>query len=236
MIEVVDQGCQTNAAVASFFVNSEGETSGERGDNIGTIFLDELAARNGLHWHTVFHYGRNDPRPAARAWHALVAAEEQRLFAEHLNPQEQAFVRKAAAFASRADFGRWRVYGEIRPGGEECTVLVTEFQAFCDNDEMWAAVLACKEKTGAHLWVMRENPYQDKHYPGRAGDRETTEPAPNRGDNAKWFVGPDHGRTERQVELSWRIDGMTPDEVTALIERLNAETEVIWPKAGVGVV
>ena len=47
--------------------------------------------------------------------------------------------------------------------------------------------------------------------------------------------GPDHGRMERQVELSWRIERMTPDQLPQFLNKITEISQPLWNESGVGV-
>lgn len=239
-VEVIDQTCQTRAMQAALFVASEGEVMREDDSvNLGSINLSDLAKEKGFDWQKVCRY--NDPGEGEEAarWFKSIDEKWDELYAEYLSEEERRFVRKVHQFQSLVDFGRFRVYGEIKPGGEECIVVVTEFIGFCDDDAVWLNINAVKDKTQAHLWVMREEPHLHKYYPanGDEGERETDEllNMTDRPADAKWFAGKNHGRMERQVELSWRIEMMTTMGFKRFLRRIKRETDAIWPEAGVGI-
>jgi hypothetical protein len=240
MIRVIDQGCQTHARTADFFITALGEFCRDKPgtpalpDDASTMNLRDLAASKGFDWHTVCVYARNDTRDEAVRWFKAIEDEWDRRNRANLNANEYAFAQKVFGFQDVAEGGRFRVYGEMRDGGE-CIVLVTEFVGFTNDDETWQKILALKQTLKAHLWVMMTDKHLDKYYPARGeeGERKTKERVPGRGKGENWFVGPNHGRMERQVELSWRIEGMTPDDVVKLQKRIKRKTARLWREAGV---
>lgn len=138
-----------------------------------------------------------------------------------LSAEERAFDRKVCALQEAAEDGRFRVYGEIRQGGVECIVLVTEFRDFCDDASFWSVLAEMAAELQAHVWFMEDEvPHLDQF--------KHTE-------DEDWQYGPRHGDPQRQVELSWRIEQLSVPEMLALQERIKKVTEPAWQQHGVAV-
>ena len=87
------------------------------------------------------------------------------------------------------------------------------------DEALWQKVNEVKRDTGAHLWVMDESLNRDTTYRFIGSDS----------------YGPNHGKMERQVELSWRIEKLSPGELLDLVTKLEATTQELWKASGVGV-
>jgi hypothetical protein len=154
----------------------------------------------------------------ARRWFACMEQAWQSAFKQTLTPKEIAFRNKVEQFQNCADFGRFRVYGEIRKGRHRI-ILSTEFQQFCDNEQIWKDCEKTAKDLDANIWIMREDKHSDHViYP------DTTE-----------RFGPNHGRMERQVEFSWRIETLTIPQLKKFIRHLTKQTQSLWDVSGVGV-
>lgn len=136
----------------------------------------------------------------------------------------QSFYKKLSKCAGLAGFNRLRVYGEIRQDGEHCMVLVTELKEFKDNAAFWHELEAVVSETEAHLWIMDDS-------------TETERSRTYGGDGiiGEWIEGPNHGKAFYQVELSWRIETLTYNQIEALLATITEATERVWRAAGVGV-
>ncbi len=137
----------------------------------------------------------------------------------------QPFFRKMEAFQNAVLDGRFRTYGELRRNGSECIVLVTEFKEFDSETEFWKQVEIVQQRTNAHLWIMQED-YEIEHS-WQSNDAN--------GNRIGEKFGPNHGRPFKQIELSWRIEAMTPALVVKLSELMAEATAPLWEAAGVGV-
>jgi hypothetical protein len=113
-------------------------------------------------------------------------------------------------------------------------VPVTEFCWWCHDEPFWQGL---KDKTGrlrGHVWIMSERPHLDRYAPPR-GIKGETVLATLTEEGQHWATGPHHGRKERQVELSWRIERLSYVELRRLVGRLKRATQPLWERAGVGV-
>jgi hypothetical protein len=218
---ILDQGCPTDAPNFDFFVNTEGELC--RGSdylhNVSVVNIGELARQKGIDLERVW---ANRKSAYAKRWEAIIQQEFADRRSETLTVKENLFTEKVFALQGAADFGRFRVYGGIRKG-RDVIVLVTEFLALVSEENIWQQIEVIRKKTKARLWVMTEDTRSDHSYrvhpDGHGSDK----------------YGPGHGELERQVELSWRIEKLTPTELKAFIKVLKKETQKVWKLAGVGV-
>jgi len=141
-------------------------------------------------------------------------------------PQEfKSFFQKMAKCQELVHNDRFRCYGEVRQDGSHCMVLVTEFKQFTAETWFWQKLEAVKQATEAHLWVM-DDEYEIEH----SWSGEDAE-----GNRTGETFGPNHGRPFMQVELSWRIEKLSYNEIVALSERMSVATQEIWDSCGVGV-
>jgi hypothetical protein len=124
------------------------------------------------------------------------------------------------------DFGRFRSYAELRQDGSECIVVVTEFIGLVEDEPLWERIQRIRRDTEARLWVMDERNVREHSY--RTDEQGEKIPGSDR-------YGLDHGKLERQVELSWRVEDKTSGEICQLLARLSEQTQEIWDEAGVGV-
>ena len=127
----------------------------------------------------------------------------------------RAFFRKMERFQNAKHDGRFRTYGELRPDGSECIVLVTEFREFDSETEFWKQVEEVQAATKAHLWIMDEGYEIDHSWKSQYA----------KGNRVGEKLGPNHGRPYKQVELSWRIESMTVAQVVKLAESMAQATE-----------
>lgn len=206
---MIDQNCPLNATTAKIFVNALGEVWKNNQIVDLSIDLRELAEANNLDWNVVCHYKHKDPSKQARQWRKLIEAKQEANLSD-LEPHEKDFVKKVYGLQTRYETGRFRVYAEIRQNNEQAIVLVTEFQAFLENAEFWQNLDETAKNLKAHVWFMREEPHNDKFM--KFGDTE-------------WQYGENHGKMERQVELSWRIEDLNTRQITALRNKIKAATE-----------
>lgn len=224
-VTVKDQDCPTNATNADFFVSSMGELHRGREFMMEVNSLDaaELARRLGFDWNKVCLYVRANANAEARRWFAAIDAEWERLYRQHLTKKEHNFVKKVLSCQECFSNDRFRVYGEIRKGTFRI-VVVTEFIGFIDEDDYWTRFNSMARKLKAHVWVMQERDHLNAWWDVVDGKR-TTE-----------HIGENHGRTERQVELSWRIERLTVPEMKAFMVMLRNATQKLWNESGVGVI
>lgn len=110
-------------------------------------------------------------------------------------------------------------------------VVESEFIAFSDNTEMWNRIAASAAAIDAKVDEMCEFPHLDHYCPGpNSKPRPDARPSPER---AGWFIGPDHGRMERQVALQLFLDDdFTPEQLTEARQKLSDATDTIWSDAG----
>lgn len=142
-------------------------------------------------------------------------------------PDEEWVIDKCAELQRGANWGRFRVYGGLwgdRSGFDTAEVIVvTEFAELVADKEYWDAVRSFARATGAYWWMMRRD---------RVRDRTTYVGGPEKG---KVVIGPNHGKLEMQVELSWRVEALDLMEFEHLIHRLTKASAELWKKGGVGV-
>jgi hypothetical protein len=142
-----------------------------------------------------------------------------------LTPKEYAFTMAVTKLQDAlGNTSRWRVYGRLLRGSEQIW-LVTEFIALSEKAEAWKAINMVKRQTKAVLDVMHEAPNCDHSW--KVG--------PN-GEKQEERFGPDHGKMERQVEFSWRVERLTVPEFKRKVRELATSTHVIWTAYGVGVI
>lgn len=207
MIEILDQNCQTQAEQAALFVTSNGEVIREKDVlDCSSVNLNEI------------------PEGVS------VEAEFERKRQKDLNQEELQFVNHVYMVQDCVDFGRFRAYGQLNNDGTETIVVCTEFIGLVEDDELWNEIKETVEKTNAHYWVMSEEPNLEHSW-------KVYQDGPNKGhkipnsDN----YGPNHGKVERQVELSWQVQNLSVPYIKQLITKLKKQTESLWGKAGVGV-
>lgn len=226
MISLKDQDCQTKAPKADFFVNSLGELM-RHGQDLplcGSINCRELAERLGFDWSKVCQYRKPSECAEARRWFAAIDAEWETRYKAELSRKEYNFLKKVFAFQKAiSDGSRFRVYGEIRKGKPRI-IVVTEFVGFVDDDAYWTRFDAIVKKLKAHVWIMSEDEHSDQCIHDYGTPQEKT------------VTGVNHGRMERQVELSWRIEKLTVPEVKALLVTIRNATRRLWKESGVGVI
>lgn len=236
-VEIVERNCGLDARTASFFINSLGEMMRvtESIEGLDSLDIRQLADDKGFDWDRVCQYNSNwqlnetlsaDQKDEASRWHKTIEDEWQRLQAEHLTPHENAFVNKVCELSRIVDEshgGRVRIYGQIADS-KEMIVAVTEFIGFCDDDEFWTQFNQTVDRLDAFVWVMREEPCNE----------ESSTLDENMNVVEKKF-GPNHGRMERQVEVSFRVDYLTIEHFRGFLEKLCKETQELWNKNGVNV-
>jgi hypothetical protein len=219
---LVDEGCQTHASRADFFVDSEG--GAHRGHDYlscSTLNLADVARASGFDPARICDYDNDTSRTAeSRRWRKALAEAWEEGYRAELTRREHRFLHTVHAYQRCADFGRFRVYGELRKGRPRI-VAVTEFCWWCDDGAFWQRLRAIARRFRAHVWVMDEREHLDHYW---TLDEKSEE-----------HFGPDHGRPERQVELSWRIERLTVPELRALLRRLKRGTQGLWGQCGVGV-
>jgi len=144
---------------------------------------------------------------------------------------------------------RFRVYGGIT-GIKSWIVLVTEMRNFLSEKKFWNELKDIAAMSGAKIELMTEDTCLDKMGVQPGGKTEddvrkklvadgrtlVNDGKPDKG-GWIWSTGPDHGRPQKQVELSWDILHMTDlQQVKTLIKQLSACTDKLWPVAGIGVI
>lgn len=229
MIATLEKGCQTNAPEAKLFVSAMGEVmrDGELVDELCSFDAKKLAEDNNLDWKIVCQYRPEDAGidPAAKRWFELIKKGWDERYQKFLSKKERIFVNKITAFQDLVgwyfDYCRFRVYGEINPKGEKI-VLVTEFQEFLSEKKFWEEIDETAERLKAKVWVMREEEHMDITYQNYGKPDQ------------KRLEGKDHGRMERQVEFSWRVEKLTSNKLEKLIISLTTGTELLWKRTGVG--
>jgi hypothetical protein len=225
MIALKDQDCQTKAPSADFFVSTMGELmrNGEDLSLCGSINLGELANRLGFDWSKVCMYRKPSECAEARRWFAAIDAEWETRYKATLTRKEYNFLKKVFAFQKNVPEGRFRVYGEIR-NGKPRIVVVTEFIGCVEDDAYWTRFDAVVKKLKAHVWIMSEDENTEYSY-RLEGDKKVDEK-----------FGPNYGKVERQVELSWRIEKLTIPDLKALLVNICNVTRKLWKESGVGVI
>ncbi|MBW3596915.1 MAG: hypothetical protein KY475_06525 [Planctomycetes bacterium] len=219
-----DGGCPTDAPEAALFVNSEGEVLGEEKlIDCSSRDLRVLEETYGFTCEEVIRYP-DLPQDRKRAYEAALAAAFPAKRDGELDAHENAFVFKMYAIQGLVGFSRFRAYGELRQDGSECIVVVTEFIGFVEDEALWQRIEEVRCRTEAHRWIMDKRKVRE-HW--RRTDEHGEEiPGSDR-------YGPDHGKTERQVEFSWRVEDQSPDEIRRLLAELAEQTQEIWDEAGV---
>lgn len=214
-----DQGCATNAPEADFFINSEGECS--RNDVLisGSLDMHEVCQRYGFNWSEVCHLMPEDNSDLAKRWRKANEDAWEDHYQTTFTKREYDFSKKVFEFMRLANFGRFRVYGEMKDGKENI-VVVTEFQAFVDQTDFWDRLKERAVQLHARIWIMREEPHMNQF---------------KRRDQMEWQYGPDHGRLERQVELSWQIQDKSPVAFKRFLGRIRKLTNELFTEQGVGV-
>jgi hypothetical protein len=220
---LVCQGCQTDAPNSVLFINSGGEIF--RGDElvISSVNMRYIADKYG-----VDALGARGTA-AGEAVQDAVQAEFAALEIELLSPREVCFARKVKRITKLTDFGRFRAYGQLDYAGgvfSECIVVCTEFCTLVEDAAYWELVEQVVRDTQAHYWVMDERAHLDRSC--RVDDAGGIIPGSER-------IGPDHGKLERQIELSWRVENLSMAEIVTLLQSKADETQPIWESAGVGV-
>ena len=195
-----------------FFVSAIGEMfRGEELLDCSYLTLPDVGKKAGLEW-----TGNID----SEEWKAAIKSAEDEKMAAELIPTEIAFVRLRDSFDDVSS-SRWRVYGGIYAGTPQL-FLVTEFCELIEDKEFWIELYKTVEALKATVWVMREDEHLDHSWKTDAG-------------NTYEVFGPNHDKLERQVELSWRIEDKTPEEVRVLVTALAEGTQKYWERAGVSV-
>lgn len=123
-----------------------------------------------------------------------------------LSPQELRLWTKINAFQQIAHSERFRVYGEIRK------------VAFGVRQPAICLVTEFKHKTGdALFWAyMAEVAGRlEAHY---------------------WIMDEQYAEHTRQVELSWRVETLSPARFTKRLAMLRLETQQLWDASGIGTI
>lgn len=156
---------------------------------------------------------------------AEIEEEFDRRAREVLNAGELQLYRRVAALQRVISNSRFRVYGR-RERRRNSVILVSEFRDLVENRGTWALVKKVAKATEAKVWVMDESKCLDK---SAKIDPVTQKRGP-------WRYGKNHGKMERQVELSWPIaDDMRIHEVVGMMLVMAQETHELWKLCGMGV-
>lgn len=218
-------GCLCNAATADVFVTSLGEIILRKGsvEDLGSINLVELAQRKGFDWEAVCRLDRRSRSRVAKRWKSAIDQEWKRRYRLSLSAPQRRFVDRVLGLQQKYTNGRFRVYGQLHRG-RATIVLVTEFLQFCDQAEFWRTLKSMAKKLLANFWVMHTSEHLDKvtHNWGTPQARVVT--------------GPNHGRLERQVELAWRLDGLTQKQAHEQYLKARRGTQSLWRLSGVNVI
>lgn len=226
MLSLKDQRCPVDAPTADFFVSSLGELErhGRFLRECGSINLRELAERRGFDWLVVRTYRKPDECEEARRWFAVVEMEWRQVYAATLSLKEHAFLDRVLAFQRVVrDNGRFRVYGEIRKGRPRISV-VTEFINDTENEKYWEALVAVAKSLKARVWIMHESRNTSESW------REVD------GQLIDHKYGPNYGKIERQVELSWRIERLSIPGFRHFLAKIRNGTRRLWKEGGVCVI
>ena len=149
---------------------------------------------------------------------------------DDLSAAEARFVKQVYSYQDTdkvRNNSRWRVYGRISNNNTRQVVVVTELEGILGDESLWQKVNKVKRNTGAHLWVMDESLNRDHSY--------RTDPTTNEKIPGSDKYGPNYGKIERQVELSWRIEKLSPGGLADLVTKLETATQELWKASGVGV-
>lgn len=207
--------------VTELFVNSLGELTRDTALLKTSINLLEVAKNYNLTW-----TGKTD----SSEWQQAISETFQRRLNLVLNKREKEFVdgvyehqETIEDWLSQDPKCAWTAYGRSRydhyaEGEKEDNKvwLSTEILAFMDTPEaeaFWAAVYAFVEGAGGEHDVMDEREHLDRSK--KVGDED-------------WTEGPNHGRMERHLNLTWDIYGKSKDEVLALLTQLDAAVGALW--------
>ena len=157
------------------------------------------------------------------------------------------FVRRVWALQKLND-DRFRIYGRMK-GNTPSIILVIEFQWLLERLEVTRAIRELARNTKAKVWVMSEDEHLDSC--GKSTEAKSAklvreeivaEGRTLRNDGKPdergyiWSTGPNHGKKERQVELSWEVYGKTVSQIKQLRKRLTKYTDELWNQAGVSVI
>ena len=237
-------------------VNSLGEIY--RGDeclvssvNVNTVASQALSQADQKRWERGGHATRKGEGPLGNEMALAIAAELNRQKKESLSPSELVFVDKVDRLAE-INNDQFRVYGYMKHG-HPTVKLVTEFISFTDaaGQPVFKAVKQKAKETGAKVEVMSKDKHLD-HYgitvngPGQSvayvlarfkseGRRLQNNGKPD-AQGIIWSFGPNHGRPETQVELSWNVRGLTMPQLRAKIKGLVKVFDTLWPISGVSVI
>jgi hypothetical protein len=119
----------------------------------------------------------------------------------------------------------FRIYGELRQDGSRCIVLATEFIVFDEQHDLIDILESVVNQTGAHVWFMQDDYHVDHRFKGQDDN----------GNRVGETFGPDHGKPFKQIELSWRIEHKTLDQIEQLCFDLTKKTREVWASVGVEV-
>lgn len=222
MIQGINQGPPIKAEKTRFFVTSEleFERNGRYLAECSVISLPALWSAKGV----------GNPMALSEEYRQqLVAQEFDDRWQRNLNGQELSFARKILEFGKQIPgdlTGRFRVYGGIVGDDQEVIVLVTEFEALAEDYEFWRRFEQVRKDTQGHCFVLRESPDNDHSW--RVDAAGIKIPGSDK-------YGPRYGKLMRQVELSWRIEKLTPTRLVRRCERYRRLTEPLWNVSGVGV-
>jgi hypothetical protein len=225
-----------------FFITALGETL--RGDeliisgvNIAQVAREVLTGKELDRW----TQGTRSASIKQRVDRAI-AAEFRRIEREQLSPTELEFSRYIHKLQA-LNGGRFRLYGGILRGRPWIN-LVTEFNAFIDEKSFWKTLMQIAKSLSAKTYVMHDGPHVDSSgYPAGSPDLEKAlqdgRKLKNGGqveNGIVWTTGPDHGRLERQVELSWPVYGKNLREIKTMIRKISKATNDQWEHRGVSVI
>lgn len=200
------------ADTRKFLINSDGECF--RGPTTVQLQVCTAARLDRLY--------RGD-REGAPSHEEIVAAWDQSA-REKLDRNEYKLYKRLEDLA-QINNGRFRVYGWIDKDDRQVVVLVTEFCWWVEDPVFWDRLERIVKDTKAGVVVLHESPHCDQR----------GKPDPETG-KLVWRAGFNHGRPERQVELSWKLG---PDDkvhdVVGRMMALSAATAEVWQQAGVGV-
>lgn len=230
---------------SGFHINSLGEVT--RGDEYlhlypdtrGTLEIYGLSTRRIEAFLTTLWRAEKKPKWAEEAEKALERARRVLVEAK-LSPTELRVYDTVYKLQELlADCDRFRVYASLTGRSPDIS-LVTEFIYFVDDREALDAIRAAAKDLD---WSIRTI-HQDKHcnkvgtqqgrMPDGEGYRKIGKPDK---EGVQWFIGPNHGRLERQVEMVLPLyAGIGVGTVRALIDTCKKRTQGIWKKYGVSVI
>ena len=98
--------------------------------------------------------------------------------------------------------------------------LSVEFVLFDDDAEGWRRVRSWIKEQGGIENVMDRRARPDKSRPDGA---------------KRWKIGANHNRPETQIDVIWRVEQMTLQQLRAKIQKLRETSNGIWQSYGMGV-